>query len=231
MKETQKGGPGGLALTKNQYILLLLGILLISVLSFVLGFLASSGKNKPDSRTAGTGGTGSYQSGGPALQTSEKSLPVSASANPAVASVESKSDLVKESELTFFKSLSEIPKPSAREAPQEKQKKPVEQKKNDEEKKPPKTKKKQVASTPNTDILNMFTVQVASFKKREDAFSLQKKLERKGYESYTMILNKNDSKWFRVRVGALRTKEEARALLGKLESHENLKAYIATYTR
>lgn len=62
-----------------------------------------------------------------------------------------------------------------------------------------------------------YTIQVAAFKKIEDADKLVNNLSLKGYHSYRSIGKTKDSGiWYRVRVGAFGKREDAQKTLGKL---------------
>lgn len=74
-----------------------------------------------------------------------------------------------------------------------------------------------------------YTVQAGSFKTMDDASKLKSKLEGKGYQSYITTYDTPDAKWFRVRIGQFKTKEQAESAAKKLKTEENLATFIAAY--
>ncbi|MBI3814974.1 MAG: SPOR domain-containing protein [Nitrospinae bacterium] len=90
--------------------------------------------------------------------------------------------------------------------------------------KPPDTKTNQ--SPP---LQPFYTVQAGAFKTMDDASKLKSRLEGKGYQSYITTYDTPDGKWFRVRIGQFKTKEQAESAAKKLKTEENLATFIAAY--
>jgi cell division septation protein DedD len=78
---------------------------------------------------------------------------------------------------------------------------------------------------------NLYTVQVASFTSKDEAFNLKNKLEKKGFDSYIVLFMKGEVKWFRVRVGSLNTKEEASQISKKIKEEIKLNSFVTSYER
>lgn len=74
-----------------------------------------------------------------------------------------------------------------------------------------------------------YTVQAGSFKTMNEASNFKSKLDKKGYHTYITTYDTPDGKWFRVRIGQFKTKDEADSLTKKLKSEENLSPFITTY--
>lgn len=67
------------------------------------------------------------------------------------------------------------------------------------------------------EIIDHFTVQVGSFKKRRNAQDLARRLKGEGFDSYiSEARSRNDGLYFRVRIGRLQTREEAHSLEKRL---------------
>jgi len=233
-------------LNKTQSVLLLVSVVVIAALSFTLGFIVQGG-DEEQRGSATQADIASQKRGVAVFQVEEASHEKSSkSGQPEQAESREKKELIAETELTFYKTLSDGPKEKKAEktesvdkkaneqlAKKEKVKKPIKKTpiKVVKAKKKPVVKKvkKAVPARKRTDT--MYTVQVGSFQSKKDAFSLKNRLERRGYDSYIMIFNKGNAKWFRVRVGAINNKDDAQALSNKINSEESLNTYIATYDR
>ncbi|MBI5749353.1 MAG: SPOR domain-containing protein [Nitrospinae bacterium] len=83
------------------------------------------------------------------------------------------------------------------------------------------------ASTASTQL--SYTVQAGSFKTMNEASNFKSKLDKKGYHTYITTYDTPDGKWFRVRIGQFKTKDEAESLIKKLKSEENLASFITQY--
>ncbi|MGH7831781.1 MAG: SPOR domain-containing protein [Candidatus Binatia bacterium] len=66
-----------------------------------------------------------------------------------------------------------------------------------------------------------WAVQVNAFPHERDAKNLVKKLADKGYDAYVVAANIKGRTWYRVRVGRLATREEAKTLQDSLKKKEN----------
>ncbi len=154
-------------------------------------------------------------------------------------------------ELTFFKTLPETKSPPSSEKPKtntmdKSQKKeniqkeaikpktiPVRQKQanvqDENETHEPISKPPEAAAHQSPPLQPFYTVQAGSFKTMDDASKLKSKLEGKGYQSYITTYDTPDGKWFRVRIGQFKTKEQAESAAKKLKTEENLATFIASY--
>ena len=65
-----------------------------------------------------------------------------------------------------------------------------------------------------------WAVQVNAFPHERDAINLAKKLTDKGYDAYVVPTSVKGKTWYRVRVGRLATRQEAKELQGDLETRE-----------
>lgn len=74
----------------------------------------------------------------------------------------------------------------------------------------------------------VWAVQVNAYPLERDAKSLAKKLKGKGYDAYVVPTSIKGKNWYRVRVGHLRSQEEAKALQEKLRTRENFAKSITT---
>src|SRR3972149_5911793 len=74
-----------------------------------------------------------------------------------------------------------------------------------------------------------YTVQAASFKTMNEASNFKSKLDKKGYHTYITTYDTPDGKWFRVRIGQFKTKDEADSLTKKLKTEENLSPFVTQY--
>jgi DedD protein len=74
----------------------------------------------------------------------------------------------------------------------------------------------------------VWTVQVNAYPLERDAKSLAKKLKDKGYDAYVLPTSVKGKDWYRVRVGKLKTQEEAKALQETLKTKENFTKAITT---
>lgn len=83
--------------------------------------------------------------------------------------------------------------------------------------KPPSTKQAQAAAPPLTAAKGTFSIQVGAFEKREDALLTAKKFDGRGYLCRVLDPFPNDKvKYYRVWVGAFRTRAEAEAARDQL---------------
>lgn len=73
-----------------------------------------------------------------------------------------------------------------------------------------------------------WSVQVNAYTERGEAESLVKKLTDKGYDAYVVSTNIKGRIWYRVRVGRLATRQEARNLQQTLMTKEKLARAFAT---
>ena len=71
-----------------------------------------------------------------------------------------------------------------------------------------------------------YTVQVASSQSEEKAFALVNRLKVKGYPAYVEEAEIEGKKWYRVRVGSFRNRDDAQRLVDKLKEKEGLKESI-----
>lgn len=69
-----------------------------------------------------------------------------------------------------------------------------------------------------------YAVNVASFPSLKEAHSLLKSLKASGYTAYTTEFTKEGVKWYRVRVGFYRSREEASKVGDRLESRYNVQS-------
>ena len=74
-----------------------------------------------------------------------------------------------------------------------------------------------------------YTVQVGSFKNMNEASTFKSKLDKKGYRTYITTYDTPEIRWFRVRIGQFKAKDEAESLTKKLKSEENLASFITHY--
>ena len=78
-----------------------------------------------------------------------------------------------------------------------------------------------------TGSLNGYTLQVGSFESKKHADSLSRKLKKKGYAAYSISSNiPMKGTWHRVRVGHFKTIEEAKKVELMIEKKERLPAYV-----
>jgi DedD protein len=76
-------------------------------------------------------------------------------------------------------------------------------------------------------VQGQWTVQVNAFPHERDARDLAKKLSDRGYDAYVVPVEIKGRPWYRVRVGRLATREEAKELQETMKSKENLTQAIA----
>jgi cell division septation protein DedD len=70
-------------------------------------------------------------------------------------------------------------------------------------------------------------LQVASYKRRESAADLLKKLSAEGYSGTVQVADLGErGTWYRVHVGPVRSEKEAKEVLDKLRKERDLKGYI-----
>ena len=69
------------------------------------------------------------------------------------------------------------------------------------------------------------TIQVAAVKQVADADQLVATLKQKGYPAYRMAALKGQDTWYRVRVGAFKTRAEAKKMLKRLQK-DNHKGFL-----
>jgi cell division protein FtsN len=143
--------------------------------------------------------------------------------------------------LTFFKTLPEVKsaRPSERlkaQTTEKEQKKedvqtviPSPQKEAQGRSQEPMAKLSAPLSHQSPPLQPFYTVQAGSFKTMDDASKLKSKLEGKGYQSYITTYDTPDGKWFRVRIGQFKTREQAESTAKKLKTEENLATFIASY--
>jgi cell division protein FtsN len=91
---------------------------------------------------------------------------------------------------------------------------------------PQKKEKKEVVRIPVERKTPIYTIQVASFKKRDDAQKLVAMLKKKGYPVYMVPAMVGGVVHYRVRVGEFKSASEAQKLKEKIERVEKLKAFI-----
>lgn len=68
-----------------------------------------------------------------------------------------------------------------------------------------------------------YAVQVASSQSEEKALALVNRLKAKDYPAYLEEAEIKGEKWYRVRVGSFRNREDAQRLVDKLKENEGLK--------
>lgn len=71
-----------------------------------------------------------------------------------------------------------------------------------------------------------YTVQVGAFVQEENALKLKQSLERKYQPVYIVVFDTPERQYYRVRVGRLRTEEQAERLALRLNTHEDLEALV-----
>ncbi len=91
--------------------------------------------------------------------------------------------------------------------------------------------KKEVAKVPSYPKKTVYTVQVASLKKKEDAQKMVTMLRKKGYPVYMVPAMVGGVVYYRVRVGEYRSASEAMKIKEKLEKVEKLKAFVTLKER
>lgn len=74
-----------------------------------------------------------------------------------------------------------------------------------------------------------YTVQVGSFRNMNETLTFKSKLDKKGYHTYITTYDTPNGRWFRVRIGQFKTKDEADSLTKKLKSEENLSPFVTHY--
>ncbi len=80
---------------------------------------------------------------------------------------------------------------------------------------------------PETDPEGKYTVQIASFKKMDNAQKFTEQLKSKGYPAFITKALISKGTWYRVRVGTFADKKKARKYSEMIKSKEKLKtAYI-----
>lgn len=85
-----------------------------------------------------------------------------------------------------------------------------------------------VADFPETDPDGKYTVQIASFKKIDNAHRYVKQLKNKGYPAFITKALIKDSTWYRVRVGTFNDRKKACKYSKMIKNKEKLKtAYTA----
>lgn len=84
-----------------------------------------------------------------------------------------------------------------------------------------------VEDFPETDPEGKYTVQIASFKKMDNAQKFTEQLKNKGYPAFITKTLINNGTWYRVRVGTFKDRNKARKYSKIIKSKEKLKtAYI-----
>ena len=83
-----------------------------------------------------------------------------------------------------------------------------------------------ITPAPSRSIGMRYTVQVASSQSEEKALALVNRLKTKDYSAYIEEAEIKEKKWFRVRVGSFRNREDAQKLVDKLKEKESLKEAI-----
>lgn len=68
-----------------------------------------------------------------------------------------------------------------------------------------------------------YAVQVASSQSEEKALALVNRLKAQGYPAYIEEVELKGKKWYRVRVGSFRNRDDAQKLVDKLKEKEGLK--------
>ena len=87
-------------------------------------------------------------------------------------------------------------------------------------KEPPPQRNLEEAKTGTETQERAWAVQVNAFPHERDATNLAKKLADKGYDAYVVPTSVKGKTWYRVRVGRLATREEAKELQGDLQTKE-----------
>ena len=130
-----------------------------------------------------------------------------------------------EEELTFHDTLTKkVPATEAqsketRQSPPQKQARKTKTKKSVLKQKKPAEKKEPKGS---------WTVQVNAFPDNGDAMRLMRRLRSKGFDAYVVSTKIRNRIWYRVRIGRLATKTQARDLQAKLEGQEGFKKTFIT---
>jgi cell division septation protein DedD len=133
-------------------------------------------------------------------------------------------------EMTFYDTLAKAPTPGEKESRPavEATKTPEKAAKPAVKEKPPaateKVQEKAKAERPR----GKWSVQVNAYAEKRDAESLVKKLTDKGYDAYVVSTNIKGRTWYRVRVGRLATRQEARNLQQTLMRKEKFAKAFAT---
>lgn len=96
---------------------------------------------------------------------------------------------------------------------------------------PEKKQSKLAVAKPAVSSKPKFTVQVGSFPSSKKADDLKKKLSGKGYYTYIYEIKRSKSVWYRVRVGAFKTRTDAERMAGLLKRREKLTGVIQPYER
>jgi cell division septation protein DedD len=71
-----------------------------------------------------------------------------------------------------------------------------------------------------------YTVQVGAFVQEENALTLKAQLEKDYRPVYIVIAERADRRYYRVRVGKLRTEEQADLLASRLSQLEKLETFV-----
>jgi cell division septation protein DedD len=84
----------------------------------------------------------------------------------------------------------------------------------------PESKAKAAAEAPARKTEARWSVQVAAFRREEEALRLATTLKKKGYEAYVMRAEVNAVSFYRTKIGRFRTREEAERFLTVLKDKE-----------
>jgi cell division protein FtsN len=221
-------------LNRTHSILLIISIFTIGILSFALGF--QIGKNTPPDMVALE--NDSQETPGKTFQTEKGDRDVAKSPLPTAtqgqeASTEKLgSKEIKEGELTFFKTLPDAKRDNGKKMKLEKHEKEVQVPllKTADSTLPTIKQDSIPASLSKPSVINaplFYTVQVGSFKTKDEALNLKSKLDKKGYQSYITTFDNHNEKWFRVRIGQFKTRDQAESSAKRLKSEEGLTSFIA----
>ncbi|RMD68045.1 MAG: SPOR domain-containing protein, partial [Gammaproteobacteria bacterium] len=88
---------------------------------------------------------------------------------------------------------------------------------------PPRPPEKAILPKPE---LQAWVVQLGTFRRRENALGLRDRLQKQGYPSFIETAEGRRGPLYRVRVGPFLEKEEAQAVLGRLEQALHLKGLV-----
>ncbi|MEW6261655.1 MAG: SPOR domain-containing protein [Thermodesulfobacteriota bacterium] len=75
-----------------------------------------------------------------------------------------------------------------------------------------------------------FTVQIASVDTADGADVLIKKLQGHGFDAYYYVIELNNRRYYRIRVGRYQTRDQARATLDQITAKGYKNAYISNLT-
>lgn len=206
---------------RKQAMVLLALVLAVSLVSFTLGVMV--GRGGPE-RTA--------QPSAATRRMPVSQLPTQppASAAPAAAPAAAPEAKVN---LTFFDTLPKGEEPPLGSGinlpPQEEGEKPAAEKPETSTGPPPASQpsRPSPASPPPAAAEGSYLVQTASFRSAEDALTLQKRLAQKGYAAFVQSADLGEKGvWTRVFIGPFPSKEEAQAVVRRLQKEERLSGLV-----